>query len=346
MSKLLINEQPLMVLPSLAQAIGLNEAIVLQQIHYWIAGNQERKSEQHFRDGKWWTYNTAEEWAKQFPWWSVSTVKRTLLSLRRQGLIEVDSLCSDQCDRTNWYTVDYARLEALGQPDTAHRVKLTRWKESDCTDGSVQVDTIYNKESETNTDTTSEISPPAREAVNELPVGWKPYPTIEELATPGQVRDSAAYRPSKKQFAYHNDWRAEHAPLFETVIDICHGRALVDEAEDDQAISRGQEVVIGLVKMGYDTVGQIEQLGRDWYAVSYVGSVKNDHPTTAQFLRFAGEQKDKSRHAQETTNGHGTHQRNRDNRRRHQPANGASGRTRPSIEDAAQYAHYNAHLVH
>ena len=35
MSKLLINEHPLQVLPSLATKIGLNEAIVLQQIHYW-----------------------------------------------------------------------------------------------------------------------------------------------------------------------------------------------------------------------------------------------------------------------------------------------------------------------
>ena len=36
MSKLLINEQPLQVLPSLAEAIGLNQAIALQQVHYWL----------------------------------------------------------------------------------------------------------------------------------------------------------------------------------------------------------------------------------------------------------------------------------------------------------------------
>ena len=33
-SKLLIDEQPLQVLPSLACAIGLNEAMVLQQLHW------------------------------------------------------------------------------------------------------------------------------------------------------------------------------------------------------------------------------------------------------------------------------------------------------------------------
>lgn len=36
MSRLLINEQPLLVLPSLACEIGLNEALMLQQIHYWM----------------------------------------------------------------------------------------------------------------------------------------------------------------------------------------------------------------------------------------------------------------------------------------------------------------------
>ena len=35
-SKLLIDEPPLQVLPSLALKIGLNEAIILQQVHYWL----------------------------------------------------------------------------------------------------------------------------------------------------------------------------------------------------------------------------------------------------------------------------------------------------------------------
>lgn len=35
-AQLLINEPPLQVLPTLAKTIGLNEAIVLQQVHYWL----------------------------------------------------------------------------------------------------------------------------------------------------------------------------------------------------------------------------------------------------------------------------------------------------------------------
>ena len=36
MSRLLIKESPVMIIPSLAVKIGLNEAVVLQQIHYWL----------------------------------------------------------------------------------------------------------------------------------------------------------------------------------------------------------------------------------------------------------------------------------------------------------------------
>ena len=36
MSRLLINENPLQVLPTLAVKIGLNEAMILQQMHYWL----------------------------------------------------------------------------------------------------------------------------------------------------------------------------------------------------------------------------------------------------------------------------------------------------------------------
>ncbi len=46
MSKLLINENPIMIIPSLALKMGLNEAVVLQQIHYWIVKSS------HVMDGR------------------------------------------------------------------------------------------------------------------------------------------------------------------------------------------------------------------------------------------------------------------------------------------------------
>ena len=60
MGRLLLNEQPLVVLPELACKIGLNEAIILQQLNYWI--NKSTKT----YDGKQWVYNTYNDWQKQF----------------------------------------------------------------------------------------------------------------------------------------------------------------------------------------------------------------------------------------------------------------------------------------
>lgn len=77
MSKLLVNESPLQVLPSLAVRIGLNEAITLQQIHF-------RTREK--RGG--WCYDSYETWQKEhFPFWSVMTIRRVFKSLIDRDLI-------------------------------------------------------------------------------------------------------------------------------------------------------------------------------------------------------------------------------------------------------------------
>lgn len=108
MSKLLIDEQPLQVLPSLANLLGLNKAIFLQQVHYWL-----QKSE-HIREGKRWIYNTYSEWQEQFPFWSIETIKRTVRSLEADGVVETtDRFNRYKMDHTKWYTIDYETLDLL-----------------------------------------------------------------------------------------------------------------------------------------------------------------------------------------------------------------------------------------
>jgi hypothetical protein len=91
MSRLLINERPVMIIPSLATKIGLNEAVVLQQIHYWLGISKHKK------EGRTWVYNTYEDWQKQLPFWSISTIKRTIRSLEMLGL-----LLSENWNRRKW----------------------------------------------------------------------------------------------------------------------------------------------------------------------------------------------------------------------------------------------------
>ena len=111
MSTLLLDTSPLVIIPELACAVGLNESIVLQQIHYWVAAN--RKEKRNFRDGHFWTYSTYAAWQKQFPFWSVRTIKSIFTALENNGLVISGNYNKTQMDRTKWYRIDYNRLKEV-----------------------------------------------------------------------------------------------------------------------------------------------------------------------------------------------------------------------------------------
>jgi DNA-binding transcriptional ArsR family regulator len=104
MSNLLINEPPLVVLPSLAVKIGLGPAIVLQQIQYW--STRVKQSE----DGYFWVYNTIEEWNKQFPFWHQNTISTHLKKLRDSGILIAEFRAESALNRTLFYRIDYTKL--------------------------------------------------------------------------------------------------------------------------------------------------------------------------------------------------------------------------------------------
>ena len=112
MSKLLINEVPLMCLPSLAVKIGLNEALFIQQLHYWVDRSK------NIIDGRQWVYNTMADWSKQFPFWSQKTLSRTISNLEKQKLVISGNYNQKGYDRTKWYTIDYLALERLEKEET------------------------------------------------------------------------------------------------------------------------------------------------------------------------------------------------------------------------------------
>jgi hypothetical protein len=109
-SKILFNERPLCLAPSLAVRVGLNEAIVLQQLHYWL--QNDRVGRQH--EGRKWIRNSLEEWRDNFPFWSESTIRRALQSLRDKGLVLAsDGPNKKGYDRTLWYCIDHEALAEL-----------------------------------------------------------------------------------------------------------------------------------------------------------------------------------------------------------------------------------------
>jgi uncharacterized phage protein (TIGR02220 family) len=105
---LVTKENPLVILPSLAMKIGLREAIILQQIYYWLT-----KKDAHVIEGRRWTYNTYKEWQKQFPFWSETTIKRSFLNLEKQGLLISANWNILKMDKTKWYTINDEKLDLL-----------------------------------------------------------------------------------------------------------------------------------------------------------------------------------------------------------------------------------------
>jgi hypothetical protein len=114
-NRLLISEPPLQVLPSLAVKVGLNQAIFLQQLHYWL------QKSNHKHAGKRWVYNTYEGWREQFPFWkSLTTLKSIVKKLVDAGLvITTDKYNQKPTDRTLWYTIDYKKLNELAWIDVS-----------------------------------------------------------------------------------------------------------------------------------------------------------------------------------------------------------------------------------
>lgn len=128
---LLMTSRPIVINPDLAYSIGLNEAIALQQINYWL---KETTSGME-RDGVRWIYNTTEQWLEQFPFWSESTLKRTFTRLKTLGVLKIEQLNKSQRDMTNFYTINY-------ESELLDEVKVTESKRSKCTVPSGQNDTM------------------------------------------------------------------------------------------------------------------------------------------------------------------------------------------------------------
>ncbi len=107
-SKYLIPDYPLIVLPTLAVAIGLNKAILLQQIHYLLGKLQGK-----LINGHRWIHMTDKEWCEQFPFWSKNTIRRLIDELVADGLIELGEYNSDPMDHTTWYTLNIETIDQL-----------------------------------------------------------------------------------------------------------------------------------------------------------------------------------------------------------------------------------------
>jgi len=132
-SNLVMDERLLLVGPRLACLVGLNEAILIQQIHYWLVIFHNSKQLDHFKGGRFWVYNSYEEWREEnFPFWSVGTIKRIVYSLEKQGLLAThEEVTKIRGGTRKWYTIDYEKLKQLENSDQVDQGSTTNSDQSD-----------------------------------------------------------------------------------------------------------------------------------------------------------------------------------------------------------------------
>ncbi len=107
MSKWLFDSHPIVVDRELAKAFGLNEAIVLQQLNYWLNGKSAK-----LINGRKWIYNSYKQWQEDnFPFWSLATVRRAIENCEKKGLIITGNFNKAGFDKTKWYSIDYDMID-------------------------------------------------------------------------------------------------------------------------------------------------------------------------------------------------------------------------------------------
>ncbi len=114
-SKYLDDEHPILIRVPVARALNSDrQAYFLQQVRYWINTNKKKPRNQHyFQDGRWWMYNTLNEWHEQFPWLSKMTIRRIIEALKDKGLLITGNYNKKKYDKTVWYSIDERKLDEI-----------------------------------------------------------------------------------------------------------------------------------------------------------------------------------------------------------------------------------------
>lgn len=89
--------------PQIAESVGVNAAVIFQNIAFWCEKNAA--NDKHIHDGRAWTYNSNQAFAKMFPYLTESQIRTALDKLIEAGLIEAGNFNETAYDRTKWYCV-------------------------------------------------------------------------------------------------------------------------------------------------------------------------------------------------------------------------------------------------
>jgi hypothetical protein len=87
--------------PEVAAKVGVNAAVIYQNIVYWAEKNAANGK--HCHDGRAWSYNSVKAWAILFPYMTPKQIRGALDRLEADGLIVSGNFNGYAYDRTKWF---------------------------------------------------------------------------------------------------------------------------------------------------------------------------------------------------------------------------------------------------
>ena len=117
--------------PVIAKSYGVNVAIFLQNLYFWIKHNAANNK--HSYNNNYWTYNSLEAYAKLFPYFSKNIIRGVIEKCINSNLISVDNFNKMKFDRTRWYSFTQKGLGLFPDLEQLFNNKVSI-KSNDCID--------------------------------------------------------------------------------------------------------------------------------------------------------------------------------------------------------------------
>ena len=109
-----------------AMLYGVNAAILLSNICYWIEKNI--KNNKHFYNGRYWTYNSVQAFFECFPYLTKGQINTALKNLRKVGALLIGNYNKKKYDRTTWYSPSDAILAIYSDRQEVEKEKSPLYK--------------------------------------------------------------------------------------------------------------------------------------------------------------------------------------------------------------------------
>lgn len=195
----------------IAKVYGAECAVILKHFDYWIIKNEADGT--NLRDGKVWTFSSYKSLNEIIPYLSEHQIKRRVKELLDGGVLIVDSFNKSPFNRTNWYSIDRNKYNAIlyNRSDG-----IVRSEGTDSSDGEnkvakciedISIEDISKDKSNLNINAETSSAPLEIDLF-----GNKNKPVVN--AKKREYNGSEIYNPKEKDTHLHNYFKATYLQAF------------------------------------------------------------------------------------------------------------------------------------